>query len=96
MEQASWIPAEEFCIHYHVELSLVKAIGEIGLVKINTKEDRVFIPAEGLADLERVVRLHEDLGINLEGIDVITLLLQRVHDLQAEVRTLKLRLQAYE
>lgn len=96
MDQEEWIPAEVFCTHYHVELSLVQAIGEYGLVDISTDEGRVLIASEGLADLERVLRLHDDLGINLEGIEAISFLLQRVRSLQTEVRQLKGRLGAYE
>ncbi len=96
MEQQAWIPADVFCTYYHVELSLVRAIGEYGLVEVAAKGDQVMIATDQLADLERVLRLHDDLGINLEGIEAINFLLERVRSLQAEVRELRGRLRAHE
>jgi len=92
MEQQTWISADVFCTHYHVELSLVRAIGEYGLVEVATEGDQVMIAIDHLADLERVLRLHDDLGINLEGIEAINFLLERVRELQAENRELRKRL----
>ncbi|TDX01293.1 chaperone modulator CbpM [Dinghuibacter silviterrae] len=96
MDQQEWIPAEVFCTHHHIELSLVQAIGDYGLVDISLSEGQVLISTDGLADLERVLRLYGDLGINLEGIEAISFLLERVRSLQHEVRILKARLKAYE
>jgi hypothetical protein len=42
------------------------------------------------------VRLHYDLDINLEGIEAITYLLNRVKNMQAEIIALKNRLRLYE
>lgn len=96
MEQQTWIPADVFCTHYHVELSLVREIGEYGLVEITTEGDQVMIATDHLADMERVLRLHDDLGINLEGIEAITFLLERVRSLQSENRELRRRLQTIQ
>jgi hypothetical protein len=96
MDQQEWIPAEVFCAHHHIELSLVAEIGDYGLADITTAGGKMLISDEGLADLERVLRLHDDLGINLEGIEAITFLLERVRSLQQEVLVLKGRLKAYE
>lgn len=96
MDRQQWFPAEVFCTHHQVELSLVQAIGDYGLAEISTTEGQVLISDEGLADLERVLRLHDDLGINLEGIEAINFLLERVRSLQTEVQVLRGRLKAYE
>jgi hypothetical protein len=42
------------------------------------------------------MRLHYDLDINLEGIEAITSLLNRVKSMQEEIRELRNRLEGYE
>jgi hypothetical protein len=42
------------------------------------------------------MRLHYDLDINLEGIEAITCLLDRVRSMQEEIRELRNRLGVYE
>ena len=53
------------------------------------------ITAEELPRLERIVRLHDELDINLEGIDVINYLLQRIEEMRQEIITLKNQLSFY-
>jgi chaperone modulatory protein CbpM len=84
------------CTQYRVDIALVRAIGEFGLVDINEEGEQVLVPIDGLAELERVLRLHTDLGINLEGIAAIETLLQRVQGLEEELRFLRSRLKVYE
>ncbi|MFT7364613.1 MAG: hypothetical protein ACI9UV_002823, partial [Algoriphagus sp.] len=43
-------------------------------------------------DLEKVLRLHKELDVNLEGIDVILNLLGKVESLQMELNLAKQRL----
>ena len=43
-----------------------------------------------------MIRLHYELDINIEGIDAISHLLQRVDQLQDELRIMKNRLSRYE
>ena len=93
MEEQEWIPADKICTHYHVDISLIRAIGEYGLIDLT--ED-LQVPASGLTDLERMVRLHTELEINLEGIAAITHILERLRGLQDEVRSLRYRLHTYE
>ena len=52
----------------------------------------MLLPKEQMEALERMVRMHFDLNINLEGIDAIYHLLQRVENLQREVVSLRRKL----
>jgi hypothetical protein len=42
------------------------------------------------------MRMHYDLDINMEGIDVISHLLKRIHNLQDELRITQNKLRLYE
>ena len=96
MDRTKLIPAEEFCAIHNIEFSFIQSLEETGLIEIKTIEDTGFIPVSQIYDLERMVHLHNELDINIEGIDTITHLLHRIMDLQEEVKMLKLRLRLFE
>lgn len=69
---------------------------EGGLINVYVEEGEKYFPASQLADLERYTRMYYDLSINIEGIDAIHHMLERMKNLQAEIETLKNRLRLYE
>jgi chaperone modulatory protein CbpM len=86
------IPAEEFCTTCEIELSFISSLQDHGLLAIETIEQRTFIPAHQLAQLEKFIRLHYDLDINIAGIEAISHLLERIESLQNELKMLRNRL----
>ena len=96
MQNNELILAEEFCTHYKIQLSFINNLNQFGLIEITSVEEKPYIPQSQLQKLEQIIRLHHDLDINLEGIDAITHLLDRVKSLQAEIAGLKNRLSIYE
>ena len=96
MQKEDMIPATEFCKSHHLEFSFLYALEQYGLVEITTIEQVVYLPVSQLPQAERIARLHNELGINMEGIDAIKHLLQRVEEMQHEIALLKDRLSLYE
>ena len=96
MQTGDLIPAEEFCTRYKAELSFISYLRDFGLIEITSVEENDYVPHNQLGRLEQLTRLHYDLDINLEGIDAITHLLERVKDLQSEIIHLKNKLSIYE
>lgn len=96
MANENLIPADEFCVRYNAELSFITALHEFGLIEVTTVEENFFIDANQLQKLEQYTRWHYDLDINLEGIEVIDHLLNRVKNLQNEINYLQNRLRMYE
>jgi len=92
----SLIPADEFCANHNIEISFIHSLQETGLIEITTIEETGYFPASQLQELERIVRLYYELDINLEGIETINGLLQRINDMQDEITTLRNRLRLYE
>lgn len=90
------IPANEFCASHHIEVSLIASLQETGLIEITTIEETIYIRGSQLQQLEKIIRLYHELDINLEGIDTINHLLQRINDMQDEITLLKNRLRLYE
>ena len=90
------IVVTEFCTHYNVEFSFVDSLKQHGLIDIVTIDGTGFIQAEQLAYLEKLVRLHYHMDINIEGIETITHLMLRINNMQHQIATLKRQLDLYE
>jgi hypothetical protein len=96
METEHLIPVEQFCRNYNIEFSFIDTLQEYGLVQVTRVEEIRYIFPEQINELERMMRLHYELDINMEGIDAIAHLLHRVDQLQNELRIMKNRLKLYE
>ena len=95
MQQLELIPIHTFCVHNNIDIHFVQALQQSGLIEIVTVKEASFIHEDRINDIEKFVRLHYDLDINLEGIEAITYLLQRVEDLKHENLQLKNKLRRY-
>ena len=62
----------------------------------NLTENEQYLQLKQLHKVEKMMRLHYDLQINLEGLDVISNLLSQLESHQNEIILLKNRLQFYE
>ncbi len=89
MDTKQWIRLEVICTSYEIESSFIDSLYEYGLLEIVEEENARFIDPMHLSDLERMIRLHYDLGVNIEGLDTIRHLLERIETLQQEVLDLK-------
>ena len=92
MENQKLVLIETLCIHYELEASFFESLEEIGLIILVRENEEIYIPEEKVTDLEKVLRLHKELDVNLEGIDVILNLLGKVESLQMELNLAKQRL----
>jgi hypothetical protein len=90
------ISASAFCSHHQIEVSFIHSLQDYGLIDTTTTEQEVFLQADQLQEIERLMRLHYDLHINLEGVDAVTQLLKRMEKMQEEIVTLRNRLRMYE
>ncbi len=96
MQTAEMIAADEFCAHHHIEMSFIESLKESGLIEVSITEEKTFLPVNQLGQLEKLVRLYYEMDINLEGIETITYLLQRMNDMQQQILQLSNRLSRYE
>jgi len=90
------IATETLCSQYEIEFSFVDALHQIGLLRVEIIEQHRFIHQDQIADFEKMIRLHHELDVNPEGIDVIFNLLEKERALQSEINSLKNRLRIYE
>jgi len=90
------IAANDFCVYHQVEHTFITSLQEAGLVEITIIDQTTYIPESELQKLEKMIRLHNELEINIAGIEAITHLLQRIEAMQEDMRGLKNQLRMYE
>jgi chaperone modulatory protein CbpM len=90
------IDVKEFCVSHNIENAFIRSLQETGLIDFISISEDVYIDAEQLQQLEKIVSFYYELDINLEGIETITHLLQRIKSLQDENTALRNRLRLYE
>ncbi len=96
MQTEQLILTDTFCISHNVDYSFFQSLCENGLIEITTREDQTFIPESHLEFAEKLIRLHNDLKINLEGVEVVMYLLEQLKHQQVEILKLQNRLRFYE
>ena len=96
MNEKPLISTQTLCLHYNIEISFVDALNKMGLIQIEIIEQNQFIHQDQIGDLEKIIRLYNELNVNLEGIDVVFNLLEKERELRNELIALKNKLRLYE
>lgn len=96
METKNLISLQQFCKHYNVPITFINALNEYELVEIIVSKSENYLRIKELNEVEKMMRLHYDLDINIEGIDAIYNLLKQLEILQEEIKQLNNKLRFYE
>lgn len=96
MNTDNLIRIEYFCEQYNVEFSFVNALKESGLINFVDVEESSYLSTDDLKEIEKLIRLHYELGVNIEGIDVIANLLNQIAGLQQELTIARNKLKFLE
>lgn len=86
----------EYCQKTRIEPSFFLLLEESGLLDVSEQDNEKYFPASQLQDLERYARLYYDLSINIEGIDVINHLLNKMERMREEISELRNRLDFFD
>ena len=91
MEQGNLIPAKDLCMYHNIEYSFINDLENSGLISVTSVQQEVYIPEEEMQKVEKFIRLHYDLEINVEGLETISYLLDKMETMQKEIMHLKNR-----
>lgn len=87
MKTETLILVKQFCVSHDIDITFIIALQNFGLIEIIIVEENQYLDPQQLKEVEKMIRLHYDLKVNLEGIDIITNLLKRIEHLQIELVT---------
>jgi hypothetical protein len=90
-----YITIQHLAEFHQVDSGLLQEFAEFGLIRIQKTETTPCIVHEELEKCERIIRLHRELGVNKEGIDIILRMRETQTELQKEMKRLKYLLQKH-
>ena len=85
MNSDEFISIDLFCLHHGIESIFIEALKDYGMIEIIVIEEKKHFPSGQLPAVEKIIRLHHDLEINLEGIDVILNLLDQIDGFKTQL-----------
>jgi len=85
MELEKLIVLQEFCKHHSISDSFILSLHDFEIVEIISINNTDYFHEDSLGKVEKIIRLHIDLSINIEGIDVILRLLENIESLESEL-----------
>ena len=96
MDKGDIIAIEELCTHYQLEPVFFDTIHEFGLIECSIIDESKYVHQEIIKDIETIIHLHLELEINLQGVEAILHLLQKVNHLQSELDAARIKLNQFE
>lgn len=90
------ILVRDFCVYHRIDITFVYSLERHGLIDLLLIEQTPYVQPNQLTRLERFVRLHQDLAIAPDDLDVVSNLLDQIETLQTHMAQLKTRLRFYE
>ena len=96
METQELIIIDVVCQEYQIEINLINDLESFGLIETIVHNENKYLDKNQLVHVEKIIRLHNDLNINKEGIEIILDLLEKEKQLLLEIKYLKNRLGLYE
>ncbi|KUJ60142.1 MerR family transcriptional regulator [Flavobacteriaceae bacterium CRH] len=96
MNSKNLIQIKQFCLYHEIENTFITELNNYGLVEIIIQEEDEYLHTQQLPTIEKMIRLHYDLKINLEGIDAIAHLLNKIEALQQNLTATQNKLRLFE
>jgi hypothetical protein len=78
--------------YYPIEISSLYHLHYSGIIKIVTIDETEYIHHEELPELERILRIQQELNISFDTMDVVLNLIEKINELQIENDILKNKL----
>ena len=85
---SEYISIKSLASFHNLDENLLLEIVEYEIVPIKRTRSEVMISSEYLDEFERALRLHLDLGVNLQGVDIICHMRNQIREMQDEIARL--------
>ncbi len=95
MATQKMIAVKEFCKYHNINSDLIVTLNQNELIELITIKRTHYIPGKNLHALEKIVRLYNDLHVNIEGIQTILHLLSQLEEKEAQIAEIRNQLEFY-
>lgn len=89
------IAVEQLCMHYDIPHSFIDSLTSFEFIELIEIESEKHVQINDIQKIEKMMRLHYDLQVNFEGLDIINHLTSQIYSLQEELIELRNRLEFY-
>lgn len=96
MKEESYILIQHYCETTSVDPEFIEQLFEYGLIQHLEHGDAPAVHQEELPIIERMARLHYDLEVNLEGLQVIAHMRKKMIQMQKQMIDLERKLKRFE
>ena len=96
MSNNELISIQKISIHHHLDEQFIESIESFQLVEFVEKDSDKYVYVEQLPTLEKIIRLYYDLEVNMQGIDVINNMLNKMDAMHKNIQQLQNKLKLYE
>lgn len=96
MSDKELISVQKVIVHHNLDEQFIESIESFQLIEFIVKDSNKYLYTEQLPILEKIIRLHYDLEVNMQGIDVINNMLDRMDSMHKTIQQLENKLKLYE
>lgn len=96
MHKITSISLLRFCDLHRINEDFVKELHFFGLIELVSIDNNFYLKDDEICLLEKFVRLHKDLNVNVDAIVTIEHLTELISELKEENRKLAQKLEIYE
>lgn len=96
MIDRNYILITQYSEYSKIDNSFLENLFEYGLIRFEKEENAIYINEDDIPEIERLYRLHQDLGINFEGLDAIKHMLRRLEKMEKKMNLLQKKINLYE
>ncbi|CAM1364528.1 putative MerR family transcriptional regulator [Tenacibaculum litoreum] len=96
MSDKELISVQKVIVHHNLDEQFIESIESFQLIEFIVKDSNKYLHTEQLPILEKIIRLHYDLEVNMQGIDVINNMLDRMDSMHKTIQQLENKLKLYE
>ncbi len=96
MKDKKLISIQHICKLYDTPQSFFDDLYEYEIIKFKIIDNTKHIKQKDINTIEKLMRLHFDLKINMEGLDAIIHLTNQINELQNQINDLQNKLDFYE
>ena len=96
MDTRKYIRVGQFCSSHDIAESFVRILQEYEVIEVVEINKELHLHEYELPKLEKMLRLHQELQIDPQGLQAVHHLLEKVQILQQEVSSLRKKLRRFE